>query len=288
MKPVGTRNFGGLFAESTNTGLQHYMYTGKELDRMYGLDWHDYGARHYDAARIQWTTMDPLCEKDYSISPYVYCNDNCVSKLDPDGRRAKVAIRDNNITISTTIITVGPNANYKLSQKLQKSIYDSWGKIKEFTYKGRKYNIKWDIQVKTNAKIPSMESAKREDSNYNYLQIDKKETSGVSATRIGHIRSEARNGGDFDQDNPMPHEFGHILGHPDKYDSKNNPISPDWEGNVMAELAGQGSPSEKNINEILSPIMEKHLQYIESSAFNRIIIFFWSEEYIIDYNPSEK
>ena len=40
--------FGGVFASSGN--VQPYKYNGKELDRKNGLDWYDYGARHYDAA----------------------------------------------------------------------------------------------------------------------------------------------------------------------------------------------------------------------------------------------
>ena len=41
--------FGGLMGESTGGGAQPYKYNGKELDHMHGLDWYDYGARHYDA-----------------------------------------------------------------------------------------------------------------------------------------------------------------------------------------------------------------------------------------------
>ena len=32
---------------------------------MNGLDWYDYGARHYDGARGQFTTIDPMAEKYY-------------------------------------------------------------------------------------------------------------------------------------------------------------------------------------------------------------------------------
>ena len=32
-------------AESTGGDTQRYKYNGKELDRMHGLDWFDYGAR---------------------------------------------------------------------------------------------------------------------------------------------------------------------------------------------------------------------------------------------------
>jgi len=64
--------YGGLMVESTGGDVLRYKYNGKELNRMHGLDWYDYGARHYDAAIVFWPTMDPLAEKYYSISPYAY------------------------------------------------------------------------------------------------------------------------------------------------------------------------------------------------------------------------
>ena len=77
--------FGGLLGESMAGGVQPYKYNGKELDRMHGLDLFDYGARHYDAALGKWLTVDPLAEKYYSISPYVYVVNNPVRFIDPDG-----------------------------------------------------------------------------------------------------------------------------------------------------------------------------------------------------------
>ena len=65
--------FGYLFGESTNDGTQKYKYNDKEFDMMHGLHWYDYGARHYDPAIMRFTTMDPMCEKYYNISPYAYC-----------------------------------------------------------------------------------------------------------------------------------------------------------------------------------------------------------------------
>lgn len=75
--------FGGLFGESTSGDTQRYKYNGKELDRMHGLDWYDYGARHMDGMRF--TTIDPLAEKYYNISPYAYCMNNPLKFVDVKG-----------------------------------------------------------------------------------------------------------------------------------------------------------------------------------------------------------
>lgn len=75
--------FGGIYS-STNTG-QPYKYNGKELDTKHGLNWYDYGARHYDAALGRWHAVDPMAEKYDRMSPYVYCGNNPVNGIDPNG-----------------------------------------------------------------------------------------------------------------------------------------------------------------------------------------------------------
>lgn len=77
--------FGGLMGENTGSDLQDFKYNGKELDRLHGLDWYDYNARHMDAVRGVFTTMDPLAEKYYDISPYVSCLDNPIRLIDIKG-----------------------------------------------------------------------------------------------------------------------------------------------------------------------------------------------------------
>ena len=80
--------FGGVYGNAgLNASAQQYKYNGKELDRMHGLDWYDYGARSYDAVVPMWTSVDPLCEKNYYISPYVYCGNDPMNAFDPDGRK---------------------------------------------------------------------------------------------------------------------------------------------------------------------------------------------------------
>jgi len=75
--------FGGTFASGT---VQPYKYNGKELDTKAGLNWYDYGARHYDAALGRFLTVDPLAEKYYGASPFAYCNNNPIRFIDPDGK----------------------------------------------------------------------------------------------------------------------------------------------------------------------------------------------------------
>ena len=88
--------YGGLMGESINSDTQPYKYNGKELDRHSGLDWYDYGARWYNG--VSWMTPDPLAEKYYDISPYVYCLGNPVKFIDPDGRKVVIWYKDTNGT----------------------------------------------------------------------------------------------------------------------------------------------------------------------------------------------
>ena len=85
--------FGGLFEVNTATsGIQSYKYNGKELDRMHGVDWYDYGARMYDGLLGRFMMIDPLAAKYYSISLYVYCSNNPMKFVDPDGRNPILAL----------------------------------------------------------------------------------------------------------------------------------------------------------------------------------------------------
>ncbi len=72
-------------SSSDNPGLQPYKYNGKEFVEMHGYDTYDYGARGMYPAIMRFTTLDPLAEKYYSISPYAYCGDNPIMRIDPDG-----------------------------------------------------------------------------------------------------------------------------------------------------------------------------------------------------------
>ena len=79
---------------SSTASVQPYKYGCKELDRTNGLDMYDFHARHYDPIVPHFITMDELCEKYPSISPYAYCAGNPIRYVDPDGKEFNVATRD--------------------------------------------------------------------------------------------------------------------------------------------------------------------------------------------------
>ena len=76
--------FGGVFASTGN--VQPYKYNGKELDTKCGLNWYDYGARHYDAVLGRWHSVDPLAEKYHSWNPYNFCKNNPINRVDFEGK----------------------------------------------------------------------------------------------------------------------------------------------------------------------------------------------------------
>ena len=87
--------YGGPYGDwNTNADVQLLKFLGKEWDHQHGLDLYDFGARLYDPAVGRWTTMDPLCEKYYSVSPYAYCHNNPVNRIDPDGKDVLIWYQD--------------------------------------------------------------------------------------------------------------------------------------------------------------------------------------------------
>ena len=64
-----------------------YLYNGKELQKEFGLDWYDYGARFYDAGLGRWFVVDKQADDAMQIdkSPYAYSWDSPIKLKDPDG-----------------------------------------------------------------------------------------------------------------------------------------------------------------------------------------------------------
>ena len=82
--------YGMSFAEGTFADKQPYKYNGKELDTENGLNLYDYDARQMDIVSGRFTSVDPMAEKYYTISPYVYCANNPIRNIDLKGDSIKI------------------------------------------------------------------------------------------------------------------------------------------------------------------------------------------------------
>ena len=104
-------------------GTSHpYRFTGKELDKVNNLNMYDFGARWYDVAGVpMWTSIDPLAEEYYNVSPYAYCANNPVKYIDIGGEwfwnsmgNLVVDKNDNYITLAEFLGTTESNAAFIL------------------------------------------------------------------------------------------------------------------------------------------------------------------------------
>ena len=72
-----TAHYSLLTANST------YTFSAKEKDLETGLSY--FGSRYYSSDLSIWLSVDPMADKYPSMSPYVYCANNPVKLVDPNG-----------------------------------------------------------------------------------------------------------------------------------------------------------------------------------------------------------
>jgi len=107
---------GMRFGESAvilNNSIQPYRHTGLEMQKMHGLNWIDNLARFRTVSDGGgFTGVDPLAEKDYSVSPYAYCAGNPINMTDPTGMLSEDP-HEINWLESSKILNLDPNANLR-------------------------------------------------------------------------------------------------------------------------------------------------------------------------------
>ncbi|MDD2635515.1 MAG: RHS repeat-associated core domain-containing protein, partial [Bacteroidales bacterium] len=80
--PFGTTSYRSGRNE-VDVSLKRYRYVGKERDEETGLYY--YGARYYAAWIARWISPDPMKEERIWVTPYNYCQNNPVVRVDPTG-----------------------------------------------------------------------------------------------------------------------------------------------------------------------------------------------------------
>ena len=71
-----------------------YTFSAKERDSETGLSY--FGSRYYSSDMSVWLSVDPMAAKYPSLSPYVYCSNNPVRVVDPDGEEIWIVGEDGN------------------------------------------------------------------------------------------------------------------------------------------------------------------------------------------------
>ena len=106
--------YGTLMAATATEGTQPYKYSAKELDRENGLDLYDSQARYYDPILPRATTIDPLAEKYYSLSPYTWCAANPINLIDEKGDSIAVLHKSGIIGHLALLIHISRELHFKL------------------------------------------------------------------------------------------------------------------------------------------------------------------------------
>jgi len=132
--------------------LQPYKYNGKELDLMHGLNTYDYGARQYNPVVPIWDRVDPLCEKYYNTSPYAYCGNNPVNRVDPNGKEWGIIPNKNGGTIYANVeLRINGNLGEKIIEMYKKAINVEFNRmifeVSSGAYAGE---INFDVAQKAN------------------------------------------------------------------------------------------------------------------------------------------
>ena len=86
---------GGPLPTGSSTTLQPEKYQGKEWNPAAAFNVYDFGERLYDPALGRWLSQDPLAEKYYPHSPYLFCAGNPMCYLDPLGTSLNPIFNEN-------------------------------------------------------------------------------------------------------------------------------------------------------------------------------------------------
>ncbi|OOB81721.1 hypothetical protein BZL53_13295 [Flavobacterium columnare] len=251
-----------LFEEHSSSISMPYLFNGKELDRETNLTY--YGARYLDMKTSLWLNIDPLAEKHPNQSPYLFCNANPIIYMDPDGRDGIIVIKGGQITISSNIQLYGAGATKAVAAQYQKDINSRWGGTYSAKTSDGKQSFKVNVKVNVGlyegkaqndpAIIPESWNPNNRD---NFIEVG----AGVARSYVtggdeGEWRSQGRNGNTLAQDDPAPHEVGHLLGLDDRYTDGNGP-DKGWGNNIMGD-SKNGKVEQRNVDGILQDAMKAY------------------------------
>ena len=85
----------GAIFRSTDYDMQTRRFCGKGLITVHGWNMYDSQARYQYSLLPRFSTMDPLAEKYYGLSPYNYAGNDWVNKFDENGKEIRIPWKQN-------------------------------------------------------------------------------------------------------------------------------------------------------------------------------------------------
>ena len=201
-----------------------FTFSAKEKDSETGLSY--FGSRYYSSDLSVWLSVDPMAGKYPSLSPYVYCADNPVKLVDPDGEEIEIVttIDENGnkiITINFTAKIVNKSSHPFSKRKMEKMRDEISTGIQ--TYYSGQYD---DATVDVNVDIicnneEQSDDLWKEENRHSIFIVDKcSNPRWIAEAEEGgsymNIRWNIERGAnDNNLKRTAAHEFGHLLGLPD-------------------------------------------------------------------------
>ena len=180
-----------------------FTFSAKEKDSETGFSY--FGSRYYSSDLSIWLSVDPQASKYPSLSPYVYCANNPVKLVDPNGEDYEVVVEGNTITIKATYYTNSENYD-RVNQGVQ--VWNSQSGLYEFTSdEGKTYSVVFDLKVK---KCKTTNDTPKSRGSWNW----------VTTMDLDEYTRGESNGYSINLDNDIikaptrtvAHEMGHTLG----------------------------------------------------------------------------
>lgn len=183
---------------------------------MHGLDLYDFHARQYNPVIGLFSSMDPLCEKYYHISPYAYCAGNPINAVDPDGKDYNLTFNEKKKTLTISAIYLTDQKSLTSAQSAVNFWNEQSGKFTFDVGKGNaktSYIINFDLKVelKKNPEKDFFNMEKQEQTNINLYKITKR-TNNTNKNVNGSTSRNRINIYNVEDNLTGAHEVGHSLG----------------------------------------------------------------------------
>lgn len=197
-------------------------------------------ARYFDPTIGRWLVPDPLAGKYPNISPYVYCLNNPLRNVDPDGQDITSTMTEDEegnkhyaITYTATIVNESSQCFSSeqmgsVAQDIKKQIEDSYSGM---IVTGEGKQISWE----TKADIVVADSPREGDNIFKIIDTDKLGKSQI----LGSIQQISSNlvgsNNHFQIGRTGAHEFGHGGGLPHPTDPNTGEVIKIDVGNLMQQ-----------------------------------------------------